>query len=453
MDAGARAASVVAELLAFYGQPALRRPPYLHGESPLPDGTMVLRIALGRFTSEGLEAIAPPEREAARVAALAFVRQVCLWERATHYQVLCLEPAAAPDAIRECYHLLIALIHPDRHDAEWPAGAPQRANQAYAVLADAGQRAEYDRQLLKAYEGVSRHAMHTHAGREGAPSRRRRSRGPGPVLARFAVVTGVVAALFIVQAWWVGGDVAPQHSLLERAIPASERWVRSVLPDAPRFLNPVEIGERLPPLDPPRRIASLGSWVPVPEGAVTAPLPASNDRRVVVGGPESALPAPTAASPPATRVTPPVSVEPQSPPVLVAQAAPPATRTTSSAAGPSRDQVEGLVALLVGYYDAGDADRLTELFDPDKLGLWSGYRTRTAYADFFGATRERRLRMERLDWQTSGAAAQARGEATVIADYQDGRARLERRVPVELDIVLREGKPRLARLVLFPLPQ
>jgi hypothetical protein len=121
-----------------------------------------------------------------------------------------------------------------------------------------------------------------------------------------------------------------------------------------------------------------------------------------------------------------------------------------SAGAPSRDRVEGLVALRVGYYDAGDAERLVALIDPERLGFWSGYRTRSTYADFFNATRGRRLRMEGLSWQSNGTLAQARGEATVIADYNDGRPRLERRIPVEMDIALREGQPRLTRLVLFP---
>jgi hypothetical protein len=93
------------------------------------------------------------------------------------------------------------------------------------------------------------------------------------------------------------------------------------------------------------------------------------------------------------------------------------------------------------------------LYDPDRLGFWSGMRTRSAYADFFAATRERHLRIDRLTWQTGAGLAQARGEAVVLAEFQDGRPRLERRVPVELDIVLREAQPRIARMVLFPLEQ
>ena len=140
------------------------------------------------------------------------------------------------------------------------------------------------------------------------------------------------------------------------------------------------------------------------------------------------------------------------PPVRVAQApvAPPSAATPAAPTSPSRDQVEGVVALLVGFYDAGDSDRLVALVDPDALGWMQGYRMRSAYSDFFGSTRSRKLRMERLTWHNNGAVAEARGEATVVAEYADGRPRLERRVPIELDIALRAGGPRVTRLVLFP---
>jgi hypothetical protein len=114
---------------------------------------------------------------------------------------------------------------------------------------------------------------------------------------------------------------------------------------------------------------------------------------------------------------------------------------------PSREQVEIVVALLVGYYDAGDSERLVGLVDS---GWLQGFRSRTTFAEFFAATRTRKLRMERLGWRTNGTVAEARGEATVMAEYPDGRPRLERRIPVELDIALRDGAPRITRLVLFP---
>ena len=467
----AGASSVAARLLAFYREPVLHRPLYLHGQQPLPEGNVVFRLALGRFPHGWLRDLPAHDRDEVRTAARAFVRQVCLWERATHYQVLCLEHAAPREAVRENYHLLIALIHPDRQETaseDWPRGCAQRVNRAYEALAEARGRAAYDAELGKVDEGAAFEPM-AHAPHPGARShpRIRPASGGSAIARRVAVVTGVLAALFIVQTWWVG-DISPQYSLLERSFPASARWMSEVLPDAPRFLAATtaavfDPGERLQPLKEPRRIASLGSWIPYAEPqrpSDPAQAPAASP-----GGASAEL-APGLA----LAVTPPLEPAPRA--MVAAREAPaapvrpaasataePAVRLTqapaqpppkASADGPSRDQVEGLVALLVGYYDSGDAENLVALFDPDQLGWWRGSRMRASYADFFAATRERRLRMDRLTWRNEGSLAQARGEATVVADYRDERSRLERRIPVELDIALRGGQPRITRLVLFP---
>ena len=128
----------------------------------------------------------------------------------------------------------------------------------------------------------------------------------------------------------------------------------------------------------------------------------------------------------------------------------PASTAGSSA---STQEIELLVARLVSYYEQGDADGLVALFAAGEPGFWKGYRVRGAYADFFRATRVRQLRMNRLEWQTSSDTARARGEATLIADYVDGGGRVERMIPVELDIALRGGQARITRLNLYPEPK
>jgi hypothetical protein len=158
----------------------------------------------------------------------------------------------------------------------------------------------------------------------------------------------------------------------------------------------------------------------------------------------------TSPSRPAQRAPSPAPVPAAATPL---QAAPATTPVPGPAGTPTREQVEGLVALLVSFYDAGDARRLVNLFDPVRLSLWNSHLTRNAYGEFFEATRERKLRLDRLAWESKGPSAIARGEATVIAEYLDGRPRLERRVPVELEIGLRDGQPRIERLVLYPLPE
>ena len=469
----ATAASVAAELLAFHREPVVHRPRYLHGEKELPAGHVVLRLALGRFPHGWARDLSRGERDEVRTAALEFVRQVCLWDRASHYQVLCLPLDAARDGIRENYQLLIALLHPDRQEpgaAAWPIGCAQRVNQAYETLADPRARAEYDAGLRAPQEA------HEARPRETANvARHRRARaatGPGSLGKRAAIVGGVIATLFVVQSWWVGG-LEPEHSLLERSMPTSARWSGAPA-DSPRFLGhvPIDVGPRLEPIKEPRRLVALAEWVPAPvDERAAAPAP----ERVAPQPPSppaapAAPPSPSTAAPlrvasalgvarpnlpvPATAVpaasAPAASARPVAsvdPPLRVAQAgsAPPPVSDI-----PSRDQVEGVVALLVGFYDAGDSERLVGLVDPDALGWWQGYRMRTAYADFFGSTRARKLRMERLTWRNNGTIAEARGEATVVADYADGRARLERRLPVEIDIAMRAGAARITRIVLFP---
>src|SRR5690348_15481883 len=118
---GAGAASVATQLLAFYREPARFRPHYIHGDEPLPEGHVVLKFALGRFSPGWHRDLAHDDQAQLIEAARAFVRQVCLWERATHYQLLCLPRTAGRDEVRENYRLLMALLHPDRQDAgAWP---------------------------------------------------------------------------------------------------------------------------------------------------------------------------------------------------------------------------------------------------------------------------------------------------------------------------------------------
>lgn len=462
----AGAASVAAELLAFYREPVVHRPRYLHGQQPLPPGHVVLRFALARFPHEWARDQRARDREEVRTAALTFVRQVCLWEHATHYQLLCLPADAGRDAIRENYHLLIALIHPDRQEVAsqaWPTGASQRANHAYEVLSDARARAGYDAGLARPAEAAFDARVHE-AARQGAGHRRSRPAAAPGLAKRVVIVAGVIATLFVVQSWWVVG-LKPEYSLLERTMPSSLRW-GGALQDVPRFLGTsiVDPGPQLEPLQEPKRLPALASWVPVPAETRPAPAPlalatelparpATPPGAIVPEAPvrEAQAPAREASvtavpAAPARAVAAP-SQPSAEPPLRLAQAG---ATPKGLVEGPSRDQVEGVVALLVGYYDAGDSERLVALVDADALGWWQGMRTRNAYAEFFAGTKVRRLRMERLTWNSNGAIAEARGEATVTAEYQDGRPRLERRVPVELDIALRAGAPRITRLVLFP---
>jgi hypothetical protein len=96
-----------------------------------------------------------------------------------------------------------------------------------------------------------------------------------------------------------------------------------------------------------------------------------------------------------------------------------ADESRSAATGPSPREIENLVVALVMYYEAGDADRIVEMIDPESIGFFRKSRMRQAYGDFFRATQKRELRIERLAWSTSPGTATAKGEATVRAQYAD----------------------------------
>src|SRR5262252_10028678 len=104
---GSNAGALVAQLLAFLREPARERPRYTTGHEPIAGGGDVIRFAQGKFPPQVLARTTPAERLELREAAQAFIRQVCFWDSATHYQVLCAAPGADRATVKENYHLLI----------------------------------------------------------------------------------------------------------------------------------------------------------------------------------------------------------------------------------------------------------------------------------------------------------------------------------------------------------
>ncbi|HSS28653.1 MAG TPA: J domain-containing protein, partial [Usitatibacter sp.] len=195
---GSGAAALVPLLLAFLREPARERPRYTAGREAIEGGDHVMRFAQGRFPPQVVAKTSPAERIELREAALAFIRQVCLWDNATHYQVLCVRPGARREEVKENYHLLMGLLHPDRRDADsvaWPQDAPQRVNHAYATLVDEEKRREYDATL-----GQMQAAHFAPAGIEVPVRRRTRTRRWSRGIAAFAMALAVVAvALFAME--------------------------------------------------------------------------------------------------------------------------------------------------------------------------------------------------------------------------------------------------------------
>jgi curved DNA-binding protein CbpA len=399
-----------------------------------------------------------------RVAAHAFIRQVCLRDGATHYQVLCVGEDARPESIKENYHLLIALIHPDRQDPNgepWPRGSAPRVNEAYAVLSDAVRRGEYD-EGLKRVTTAARSFVPQWESRAGDPAH-----GGFALLRRPVAVVGLVTvSLLALQAWWLA-DAPHAYSTIERApgLSLSSQLISdAAAPGKPRFLEAVGAAtvpspaERLqtrtdgtPALLSPLWSALGNSGTPKERKPpaiarvvmpARAPAKAEDDAPVVLPAPhpvtEQVALAPSVASRPIG-----VSQAEQSTPPPAAPQAPPVRAVAS-------EEIEKVVVRLIGAYEAGDADRLMELMDRGELGFWESLRVHETFAAFFSATRTRRLQLERMAWRESAGVARAQGEATLIADYLDGSPSSTRKIPVEMDFAMRDGKARITRLALFP---
>jgi len=429
----AGAAAVASRLLAFYREPVRHRPALTHGREVIAGGGLVFRLAQGKFPHALMKDMPPQARAELREAADAFIRQVCLWEGATHYQMLCVPPSAKRAAIKEHYHLLMSLIHPDRQDPaqeQWPSGCAQRINRAYEVLSDEQAREEYDRGLAK-LETEPKHpagaspevAMH----RNGFE---RRTRARGNHAKALGVATLAVVPLLALQILWINDP--PRE--LSFADGLARLGGTDASNDRPRFLTgistvPAAIEAEPEPGPKPDRAAWTAPQVPALAALVAPALPplAARPETVVIARPE------------------PVVVARQESAAIVAQAPPPSVAQAASEI--SAKDVETIVALLVGFYEAGDADRLMGLFDSGGAGL---AQARQAYQEFFRATRTRQLRVDRLEWQTRERSARARGTATLLAEYSGNAPRLQRTVDIDLDIELRDGRPRITRLALFP---
>ena len=193
-------------------------------------------------------------------------------------------------------------------------------------------------------------------------------------------------------------------------------------------MRPGDNYEMPPQRQAPAAVASTASRV---EPVAIAPEPA----------PQAA--APKAPAAPAVKATP--APKAQSVPVVLAQSSQAAAKPVPALAP---QDIEVMVVRLIDSYEAGRADALMALMDPER-GFWDRVRTREAFNDFFVATRSRHLRITKLDWQVEDHSAHARGMALVQADYVDTGA-MEKQVDVEMDLALRDGQPRITRLSLFP---
>jgi hypothetical protein len=365
----------------------------------------------------------PPgdEHDRVRHAADELVRRVCCRDGATHYEVLCVARHATRESVKESYHLLMALIHPDRQDAarqSWPTDCAQRVNRAYAVLADEPTRKAYDASL-------GGNAPRPDAARESAhraPARRGRRRDHFVVrFAKVSLAVMVVLATLLLLEVWVS-DVSGGSSVLQSALRDARGRDIAAASDGPRFIGNAPLHAPsldMDPLPPAKRLANVTMQWPLASNAAVPPPPVIDFPRL----------------------------QPSPAPRMAAMAQVSLQAPSGEPRVASRD-IEDLVVKVIGYYEAGEADKLMGLVAKDSY--WKTLRMRQAYADFFGATRSRRLRVDSLAWQTAADAAHARGMATLTTEYFDTPGVKEQRVDVEMDIALRDGRAVITRLALFP---
>jgi hypothetical protein len=456
-DPGPGAGALVAQLLAFLREPARQRPRYTVGREAIAGGDHVIRFAQGKFPPQVLSRTTPAERLELREAAQAFIRQVCFWDGATHYQVLCAPQDARRAALKDNYHLLMALIHPDRRDADtaaWPRDCAQRVNRAYDTLGDDARRREYDASLER------QRAAHiaTSTGSIGVPPVRHRVHWPRR-LAKAGLAFGVLVlallgyeAVFsdhrheILASLWTGSRSSEEvnSSRPPRYIhsPRADGTVQPIPEKAP-FEVPV-----LTPLwraitgskPPPAHEDSRVEWSKSPPVAV--PPPPADDTRSVIAPAHVVAQAP--AAPQSTPADMPKAATPAPAPAVPVSLAP------APIPGLPAQDIEVLVVRLIDSYEAGDIDRLMALVDARDRGFWSSNTMRQSFAEFFRSTRVRKLHVSNLDWRNADHEAHARGQAFLRAEYDDDRGVVERNVDLEMDIALREGQPRIVRLKLFP---
>ena len=428
------AAAAAAHLLALAEDPVHHRRRLTHGRECLPGAIHALRFAAGRIPEDVLRAVPAATRDTLAEAARFFIREVCLWEGATHYQVLGVPQDARPAAIKEHYHALMGLFHPDRQSrsaVRWPDSAAPRVNAAWAVLADSAQRRDYDASLAPAPI-------------VGRPPRTR------PHHARAALLgTAAIAILAFAYASF-STDVPDEYALLQG------QWVPGTTPS----IRPKFLGVEAPPS--PVTVSIAGDFpLHAPEAAPEpVPGPAST---VALRPPAVAKAAEAQAAPerPETRAavsgTPRAAVSGTPRALQVAQAAQgaqPAAPTPAPTPVPEAmvADLDVLVAQVVSFYEGGNLDGLAGLFDASRIGVFESMGLRHDYETFFRATRARQLQVRTLAWEASGGnGARARGEALVRATYPDAsQGTVERVVKLDMAIVMREGRPRLVQLSLYP---
>lgn len=446
--------------LAFYrapGQYSQLRDAWL----PLPAGVSELLAAHAHALSDkhidDTAARLNCSPEECRAAVMFFIKQALLEARGDHYRTLGVSRDADSALIRQHYHYLIRLFHPDRdRDREgWETLYAPVINEAWNQLRTPAKRREYDASLPPpdAFDAVLAQGRGP-VGVAASP----RTAEPLPAKARALALMAMLATLpprvilgmvfglpLLLVLLWLVAQPAPQSlrvagqesgaavaeppagapvSTSKEADPAPigaparfaphraspeelERRVRERLASATRaVLGPgAAAGAR-------RQSASTPAPEPSPEPQVAAapadePLPAFQNAAAVVPEPVADI---TQTPQPAAIAQAPLPQQdavsaPESLAVQVAAA--PAERTPEPEPAPEAlrplNQAE-LAAVMEAFaenYEAGDAQRFSALFtaDADTPDGRGRELVRRVYRDFFARPESREIRFGRMRWE------------------------------------------------------
>jgi curved DNA-binding protein CbpA len=414
-------------------EPARYRGRLLHGDSALFGGTMILRYAQANWPRVLTQGRAEQEVLALRNAARFYIRQVCFWSEATHYQILCVPQDAPVRLVKTHFRLLMAIMHPDRLDAageKWPAEFASRLNQAYEVLTSEESRSAYDRTLKRREKFIPVESTAASPGKGKVSPWFRRPWSLRPLL----VAAALVLSLLVAQLWWT--EALPESfAILENPLSTSRltSWLRigkeqgaqPRISAAPDLVSIHETKGADATLSMPRKVASATDATRPHSGESGDLEPASTRRLSPMNSVSSS------------------SIEPPSFSV--------GTVRRDRVVDPALTaQVEAMAFQLVSSYATGDLSALLGLIDFTAPGAPSRADVERRYVEFFSSTRERRLRLNRLIWQSDAESVVATGEATVAQVNAIDGALQEQKSDFMLRMVRQDGRLAIRTMSLYP---
>jgi hypothetical protein len=476
-------------------------------DAPRIDPEVVLKLALGRPVQFADAAWNEPEKvETLGQAARAYVRHLFFRPDPTPYQVFGLEPGAPPEAIKECFRLLMQLVHPDRQGGKkrWPDACAAQANWAYSMLRDQETRRTFEEEAearAALQRAINRAAMASEASQMPMVVFPKK-----PVKERFALphqlpewltngvggyvrhhpATTAFGVLISIAALIVGTSLSGgRDGSLVRVAREDRPATVAPTPVPPLEVSAVHATQAADPAQPrnphpaaerPVVLASASSKVEIGRAPPERPTPQapSTPASAASGSPAaSPVSAATAAGLPKTAADSPVvdtaaittqavakadPAPPAAPSSVAIGAAAPAPSVAASvvqpvatAAPPADAEVEALLANFVDSYQRGRVDAFCALFDDDADTNLRHGRTaiRSEYDELFRMSQWRRMQLTRISWRPIGDRAFAKGELTVRIGWRDGRE-IEQRVNVDMEFVRRDGRVVIARLAHQP---